>query len=298
MQTPEPSANSDTSRDDLQAIGDIGPQTAEALYRIGIKRYSDLARYTPEQLKQALQEQAHVRISTRRIINKDWIGQAMVLAELSVSRAQASYRAAETVHVYRQYAGFSLFFDRKQTQSGESEWQTRIYHDESGEEAVFEGIQAQQWLAWIQERTQLPIEPAPSPEPPQARPQIRIIDVQVSKTVALPGAPEGHLVAEISFELQGEGYQSLQAERQRYQIELVLVDIEHGTRIEIASLQGRLAENQRVYRRRQEFRQPGPGIYELHCSIVLLKQADLKHEYKGPQIRIPVVSQRRREVMA
>lgn len=300
MQTPEPSANSDTSHDDLQAIGDIGPQTAEALYRVGIKRYSDLAKYTPEQLKQVLEQQAHVRISTRRIINKDWIGQAIALAEMSAYKSQARFQPPETTSPYRQFAGFSLFFDSKQTQSAEPEWQTRIYHDETGEEAVFSGIKPNEWLAWMQERAQLPIEQTPShtPERAQAQPKISIIDVELGETVALPGAPEGHLVAEISFELHGDGYQILQAERQRYRIDLALVDIEYGNRIEIASLQGRLAENQRLYRRRQEFRRPRAGIYELQSSITLLKYADLGHVYSGPQIRISASAERSREVMA
>ena len=64
--------------DDLTIINDIGPRFFEALKKIGITRFSQLAEQTPEQL--ATQLAPYVTIRAHRIQTRDWIGQASRLA--------------------------------------------------------------------------------------------------------------------------------------------------------------------------------------------------------------------------
>ena len=78
-------------RDDLETIKGIGPTTADALYRIGVRRLADLAQYTPHTLAEALNEQAGLEVSPKRIETSDWIGQARTLAQ----QAKAKRRLPE-----------------------------------------------------------------------------------------------------------------------------------------------------------------------------------------------------------
>lgn len=68
-----------SGKDDLTAISDIGPRFAEALHRVGITGYAQLAEQTPETLAEKLSGLVTVR--AQRIRAKDWIGQAAQLAK-------------------------------------------------------------------------------------------------------------------------------------------------------------------------------------------------------------------------
>lgn len=65
--------------DDLTEINDIGPRFAEALQAIGITRFEQLARQSPDELAERLN--AHTTVRAQRIREKDWIGQAARLAQ-------------------------------------------------------------------------------------------------------------------------------------------------------------------------------------------------------------------------
>ncbi|MGD9753026.1 MAG: hypothetical protein AB7W59_18700 [Acidimicrobiia bacterium] len=51
----------------------------------------------------------------------------------------------------RQRGAFSIFFDAPPGAS-EALWETRIYHEESGEEAIFAGANPDRWLTWLLDR--------------------------------------------------------------------------------------------------------------------------------------------------
>ncbi len=65
--------------DDFTVINGIGPRYAEALVKVGITRFDQLAAQTPEKLAALLAP--HVRVRAERISDKDWIGQAARLAQ-------------------------------------------------------------------------------------------------------------------------------------------------------------------------------------------------------------------------
>lgn len=78
---PEPPALLPAEGDDLTRIVDIGPRFAEALQKIGITSYKQLAAQTPADLAERLSD--HVVVRAQRIRDKDWIGQAKRLARES-----------------------------------------------------------------------------------------------------------------------------------------------------------------------------------------------------------------------
>jgi len=53
----------------------------------------------------------------------------------------------------RQQAGFSVFLDQV-VDAGDTSWETRLYHAESGAETTLPGVAPDQWIAWILDRLQ------------------------------------------------------------------------------------------------------------------------------------------------
>lgn len=62
-------------KDDLKAIGGIGPKMEEMLGKLGVKGYGDIAAWTPEDAKRI---DAELGLDGR-ILRDDWIGQARTL---------------------------------------------------------------------------------------------------------------------------------------------------------------------------------------------------------------------------
>jgi Domain of unknown function (DUF4332) len=126
--------------EDLERITGVEPWIAELLRRSGVADVRALADLSAEALATALREQAAIELSAERIGRDDWLGQARRLRELD--------DVADGVDA-RQAGGFSLFFDVVSDERGERTWQTRIYHEESGQEVVLPGIESGAWAAWI-----------------------------------------------------------------------------------------------------------------------------------------------------
>lgn len=170
--------------DDLRQIDGIGPKFAQALIEVGITSFEILASYTSDTLYALLRESTDVKITPDRILDKDWIGQARArieykppqaatdlreeLAELifeepdsasprfsNLSQSPKAEEIKADVSDWHQHAGFSLFFElgRVRGEDG-SVWQTRVYHDESGEETLFSGMKQADWAGWIVEKVQ------------------------------------------------------------------------------------------------------------------------------------------------
>ena len=50
---------------------------------------------------------------------------------------------------WTQRAGFSVLFDLAAGPAAQEVWRTRIYHDETGQEAVLAGADALRWPRWV-----------------------------------------------------------------------------------------------------------------------------------------------------
>jgi predicted flap endonuclease-1-like 5' DNA nuclease len=162
-----------SEHDDLQKISGIGPKFAKALYQIGINSYTDLVQHTPEQLASLLTQQGNVKIAPERIEADHWLEQAQVFVAESydldsdldieeVDTRPLSETAAEELAIgqkpqeWHQHAGFSLFFDYIVHNADEREWQTRLYHEETGNEVLLEGTDTAVWANWVEKQANLP----------------------------------------------------------------------------------------------------------------------------------------------
>jgi hypothetical protein len=298
-------------RDDLRAIQGIGPKFADALYSIGIRRYGQLAHYTPAALVQALSEQTGLKVSPQRIETQDWLGQARLLAGRAGPEAIPSQPGTAPEELaWRQHAGFSLFFDYMLNEQGERTWQTRvwqtrIYHDESGEEALFPGVTPDPWVAWILEQAKLrlvadPEAETPLPADPQARYGIleRILGAPASET-PLAGAPlqievlaleveqqAKALAISLRFGLSGSRVGALTSAQAAYQVEIHLLDLADDTSHLVSSERGRLQPEKLEYASQQQFPIPEPGRFALQSLVLLLPPGETLLLHTGPTIRV------------
>jgi hypothetical protein len=53
---------------------------------------------------------------------------------------------------WQQQGGFSVFFDTRPTAAGELLWQTRLYHEETGDQITFPDSQPTEWVRWMLSR--------------------------------------------------------------------------------------------------------------------------------------------------
>lgn len=302
--------------DDLEAINGIGPKFAEALHAAGIRRYADLVDYEPEALSEALLAQAGVRVPSERIEANHWIDQAQRLT----SKTKAEYNSprleeepegtrvtANHPKPSRQHAGFSLFFDYVQENQAGRAWQTRVYHEESGEEGLFSGTKTEPWLTWILERARLPgsvpefrrgpevsglpiperapgIAPLERVDPGTARLEIASLDLD--RAQPWPRAPEDKLHARVRFHVTGSGGSELVERRFRYRLEIHTVDLEQDTSALVATHERRLEPGLFNYERDVTFKMPEPGHYQVYCMILLPPPGASMDFCPGPVFRV------------
>lgn len=276
--------------DALETIAGIGSTLAEALRRSGIQHLADLSRHTPKSLATLLREQAGVRISSRRIATDNWIGQARVRAyppeHEQITSTEAASMDQETAEgappANHQHAGFSVFFDHTTNDQGEDIWHTRVYHDESGEEATLQGSDPAVWVQWILERTDLPERTGFTP-PEAAAPldlPIDILDVQLAE------AGKAGLVATVLFQVSGPTAAALTREQRPFRIETYIVHQEHQTAHAVASQEDRLQPDMFVYTFEQNFPVPAVGSYDLHTLVLLLPPVHVLAVHHGPVLTV------------
>ncbi|MFW6069321.1 MAG: hypothetical protein ACOC9E_07040 [Chloroflexota bacterium] len=288
---------SERQGDDLRAITGIGPRFANALHKIGIYRYADLAEHTAEQLSSSMAA-IGTRIGPDRIEADDWIGQARKLAggeraTSAVANSDPAPASAVQSQVH-QHAEFSLFFDYVTLETGEEEWQTRLYHAESGQEALLTGTDAQTWTSWILEHANLP---APGERPAAVEDEevvtsgrpvhpynvtLKIVDVEV----ASDEAGEQYEVA-VHFALVGPDAYQVAGERPPYAVEVQTVDLEAGAIGQfVESGQLQLQPDQAEYTVRHTLPMPDRGRYELHTVVSVEAPAAMLAYHTGPTLNI------------
>ena len=317
---------------DLTTIDDIDPPTAEALARIGIRHAADLAAYTPATLAKLLREQGGLRVPAKRIESKNWIGQAQARVQPAAvptapARAHAPKAAAAppvSVPQWHQCAGFTVFFDTLPGEPGATTRQTRIYHDESGAEALFPGPDPAPWVAWMLERVEPqaqpgPADPAPPPAPaveaapptppaapPGAEPPDRapgaalglsppaIMPITVLNLDLLeipgPGGGTAQLAAEVRFRLTNSTIVIAPSVEASYQIDIRLVDLDTRTAARVAERTGQCQAETTEYTTQVPFPVPPPGHYEIESAIVLQSAGQVQAHYQGQGPRFQVVA--------
>lgn len=298
-------ASADGKRDDLKTINGIGSKWADALHRTGVRRFEDLAQYTPHSLAKALLDQAGVKVPPERIEAKQWIGQARELAQHAnpgrtpaneETEAAGNPRQTAPKRKWKQHAAFSVFFDYEIDEHGERIWQTRVYDNESGIEEPLPGIESTPWVNWILERAKLPVsaEPVSAPAEAAAPPtpttpydaQIEILDVRVSEVEPSPAVPEKRLAAEVRFQVSGPEAGRLAADRIPFRIEVRTVDLKSGASSLVASEGGKLEPQAFEYTSQRKFPLPELGRHELQCVVFLLPPGEAIALHRGPTVRV------------
>ena len=306
------------AKDDLRAINGIGPKFAKALNQIGIVRYVDLAQHTAVSLSELLAEKTKLKISPDRIEKDDWLGQAGKLAAETAPESSSSptklSAALDTddpiiASEWRQHAGFSLFFDYEVDPEGKQNWQTRIwqtrvYHDESGEQVELSGIKPDTWGSWIIEKAQLPVQitavpPEENVEPAAAEvdedlelaeARLEILDVQVSEMGASETLPQKHLRAEVRFQLSGSNLSRLVTQKTglpSVRLNVQAVDLETGLTDLIETSNLPLQADVYEYVSELELPLPKIGNYELHHDLSLdLSMGAINAHYEGPVLKV------------
>jgi hypothetical protein len=186
--------------DDFGRIEGIEPWIAELLRMSDVADIPALADVSAEVLSTALREQALVALTAERIERQDWLGQARRLRDAAHGTGDVEARQA---------GGFSLFFDVVCDEHGEKVWQTRIYHEESGQEVVLPGIESGPWAAWILSHALPDVERrgAPAREPPHRSSSVhslnvRILGARLADGDRAPGHPDDRSV-EVRLQVSG-----------------------------------------------------------------------------------------------
>lgn len=302
--------------DDLEAIKGIGEKTAGALNRIGILRYADLDEYTAASLSLALKEKTDRKISAKKIKQDDWLGQANRFATqfadehattLASKTAVNESDNQSTASGWRQHAGFSIFFDYEVDPDGKQNWQTRIwqtrvYHDETGEQVELSGIEPEIWANWIVEKAQLPVQltsilPDVVAEPSAIESEVHdllearldILDVHISEVAPSEALPNKCLRSEIHYQLSGANLMRLvsQVELPPLHLDVEAVDLQTGTADLIES--SKLTLKADVYEYVSELTLPLPkiGNYKLQHNLSLnLPRGAVTAFYEGPVLKV------------
>jgi hypothetical protein len=318
---------SESAPDNLETITGIGPTFARALKEVGIYRFGDLAQYTPEKLASVLTQQGNVKIAFERIEANDWIGQAEVLArrtthqeaasqgiasqELPITTAKKERQAAAEEPNWKQHAGFSLFFDYIDHGFGEPEWQTRLYHEESGRELLLAGTDKDAWTSWIENQANLltilgtpdaeengEVEMVTTPATPPTTRAARAFDakLQILAVELIQGSLAGpaedrymedRYVIEVRFDISGSDAASIVNRQIPYQVEIQTVNLATNSLNQFVELgQLRLQSGITEYTVRQEMPMPDAGRYELQTLVHVDSPAEMMAYYTGPTLNI------------
>jgi predicted flap endonuclease-1-like 5' DNA nuclease len=214
---PAQASVADNGADDLGRIEGIEPWIAELLRRCGVREFTAIADLSPSTLATALRERAFLELTTERIEREDWLGQARRLSgaadpptDPAAPDPGAGPEGQETEEVGgQQAAGFSLFFDVVRDEEGREAWQTRVYHEESGQEVVLPGIEPGPWASWILshalpevEGRGTPSEETPSRPPSMHHLVVRIIGARLAQDEEAAGRPRS-LSVEVRLQVSG-----------------------------------------------------------------------------------------------
>ena len=325
MQSQESEEVSDgRNDDDLTIINGIGPSGAEALKKIGIRSFADLARYSSQSLSLELLKGADVKISSKKIEQQDWIGQAKALTHSSnleppdIDEPQVDEDTESPSSSWHQQAGFSLFFDHSDEVPEKEAWRTRVYHEETGEETEFLTMDTTTWVNWIMDQAKLPLPeqsnavdeisetgPTPVQTPQTERLQapapgelsqleseaddiidFEIQDVTVSVSKPSTGMPEKRIMVAVDFRLAGADAKYMLAERVPYRVEIHTVNLQSKDLSLVASERSYLRPDVFEYHSLQTFSIPEEGRYELYSLVILLPPVGKMSYFCGPIFKI------------
>lgn len=265
-----------SQHDDLLTIEGIDPTTEMALNSIGIRRFADFARYTPETLAHVLQECTGLTVMAETIANEDWIGAAAICAAVTGKPSENHWlpektsqptalpaeqiSAAPTEEMLRAAAPENIL-TQNIANATVSDGTTDVVKNGSEILQTEQNEEKGNGVLWIQHAAFSPVEMPALP----SRPATKFIrsEIIIGAEAATVGA-EGTLFC----------------------ARVHAVDTTTGEHKLLAAQAERLQPSQTEYPVHMEFAVPGVGRYRLHIIAFLLHpQAEIAF-HQGPILRV------------
>lgn len=156
---PETTETAPPAVDDFKLINGIGPAIERCLHEAGVLTFAQLASMSPTEIVALLDN--FTGLSSQRIAQQDWIGQARELAPEAEEAGDEADQAIVEAKDQQHYATFTveLLLDEQNNAR-----RTRIVHIQTGEEKTWAGWEENQLLRFFIQRARLPEQPTTQPD--------------------------------------------------------------------------------------------------------------------------------------
>ncbi len=260
-------------RDELTAISGIDSTTEMALNSLGIHRYEDFERWTPEQLADGLTRRG-VSISSGSIMQQNWIGQGQALARKSPTLSSATPEMIDTTkNEITQHAETQA---RSEVTPAPPQLATPPVSekiDQKREEKVNEKIDEKIKLqSVLDEAAVLQIKSARF--------------AQQSATAGIGRSNEKGLRSEIVCELAATKLTSKKAEPMTLCTQIHAIELTTGFSELLASRSQAVSQTKEKYQSTIDFETPHTGRYRLQIVALLLGAQPNLALHQGPILRV------------
>jgi hypothetical protein len=293
--------DSSGDRDNFEMINGIGESIAKALHRSGIRRFSELALLTPEELAERVKEVVPIA-PAQRIENDDWIGQARELAKKKLRPITPKLLPSGR----RELANFLVIFEDVTNEAGKAALQTIVNHEQSNQSKSWDGIATESLIQWMLANASLPGQPVAKVLEPKSEThgflmsdaeleeeiELSLTDLWVSQAT-IPVQVEGltaqkFVRVEGKLNIGGPDALSLTYERAPFSIEFYLVKLESNHSDLVTTFTSQLDPNNLIYAFQQDFPIPEHGHYRLYLTSRLLHPFTAEAQIQGPILRVGV----------
>jgi len=285
-------------RDDFEQINGIGESIAGALVRSGIRRFSELALFTPEELAERIKDTVSIA-PVQRIVNDDWIGQARELARKKLKPITPK----QLPRGQRELANFLVIFLETTGPEGKAALSTVADHEQSNQSEHWDSIATDALVQWMLERANLPGLPSAEhagateagqgfivPEVNEEDIELTLSDLwvsQVSDPMQDSDATSQKLVrVEGKLNLNGPDAHNLTYERVPFHINFYLVAPEGNHTQLAATYKWQLGPDALIYTFQQDFPVPKRGRYRLCVSAGLMHPFTAEAHQQGPILQV------------
>lgn len=286
--------NTPENKDDFEVISGIGASIAEALYQSGIYRFSELARFTSEDLADLLSARVAF-VSAQRIENDDWLGQARTLA------SEQSIHTPETN--WRELADFFVSFGETVDADGIAKIHTKVHHSQGDQSECWDGIVTEELIQWMLSHANLAQEPERDKNkwkkqiPVQDEDLVEEVNLEVSDlwisqvSVPVQDKPENTqsvVRVEGSLDFSGPDALSLTYEIVPFSIEIYLINKDDSHSRLATIYNGQTEPHELNYKFQQDFAIPKRGKYRICLKARLLHPFMAEVQTHGPILRVGV----------
>lgn len=241
-----------------ESIKGIGETTAKALVAQGYDTIEAIAAATPQALEAKLRVEG-VTMSSARIEQYDWIGQARALVQ----------SAPPAKDEFETYASFELAFQAATRADGTTAWRIHLQRLDDASDQDQLDVSASSWVPWIVEHAELPLSAEDVIDRPEYNGKEAAQRVEITGYNVRMNESRGTMDLEFGVGLEPG------AEARSWSLEVACRDRATGRRHWLLSTSGDRLDAEEVELR--EVQLPGPGRYDLDAVLLI----DLE---TGPEI--------------